>query len=237
MTDENDPDIKAPFDRRRAWQEIAEAMPTPLRELGKVDLVLQAVLAADIQLWRSPDRDVFLAVSDPDGARRMPVRSIEAERLIRQLYAAAHPVILYGPDGSATKEQPPVVTDNTIKAVQATLESMASRAPVRTPRVRVAEDDGAWWFDLGDATNATVRMTAKGARIVHRCSAPLIRPPGMLAAPRPRRSDTVAGEVAALFGFNDGDDFMTLICALLDARLRHSRRTGYAGCLPASCFG
>jgi hypothetical protein len=217
MTHENDPDIKPPFGRRSAWREIVEAMPTPLPELGKVDLVLQAVLAADIELWRSPDRDVFLTVSNPDGARRMPVRSIEAERLIRQLHAAAHPLILYGPDGTATTEQPPVVTDNTVKAVQATLESMASRAPVRTPRARVAEDDGAWWFDLGDATNATVRMTAEGSRIVHRCSAPLIRPPGMLATPRPRRSDTVAGEVAELFGFYDSDDFMTLICALLDA--------------------
>jgi hypothetical protein len=213
--DADDSDHVVPFDPKRAERRVAQAMP-PADSPGQRDLVLQAVLAAKIALWRSPAGDVFMTVPDSGSTRRLAVRSLEAARLIRQLHAAAHPKTLDGPKGQLVK-QPPIVTDATVKAVQSTLEAMSYGTPVHEPRVRVANHAGARWLDLGDATYETVRITPRGWGRSRHCSAPLIRPPGLLALPRPRRSDTVAGELARRLCVTEPDDFPTLICFLLSA--------------------
>ena len=89
--------------------------------------------------------------------------------------------------------------------------------PVRRVDVRIAEDEGALWLDLGDPAWRVVRITPEGWDVRAGGSARFRRPPGMLALPVPTRG----GSLLDLRPFvNVADEDFLLVCAWEIAALR-----------------
>jgi energy-coupling factor transporter ATP-binding protein EcfA2 len=66
-------------------------------------------------------------------------------------------------------------------------EAMAYQMSAHEPGVRLIENRGAIWIDLGDDTFRAIRVTAEGWAVVKRADAPLVRSDGLRALPVPVR--------------------------------------------------
>ena len=72
--------------------------------------------------------------------------------------------------------------------------------------MRLAENCGAVWIDLGDDTHHAIRVTSAGWTVETRAEAPLIRPDGLRSLPIPVRSAAAMAKLRALMNIGDGDE-------------------------------
>ncbi len=155
--------------------------------------IIEAVDIAGVKFWRDPDGHAFAAVPlDPLDAEKCAVANyrVRGRRfalICRQLYGAANPV-------SGTRgTRPGSVSDSAMGEAIPAFEAMAYQMPAHEPGVRLIENRGAIWIDLGDDTFHAIRVTAEGWTVETRAEAPLVRSDGLRALPVPVR---VAGTEA-----------------------------------------
>ncbi len=147
--------------------------------------IIEAVDMAGVKFWRDPDSHAYAAVPlDPLDAEKCAVanyrvRGRQFAMICRQLYGAANPVS--GPRGT----RPGSVSDSAMAEAIPAFEAMSYQMPAHESGVRLIENRGAIWIDLGDDTFRAIRVTAEGWAVVTRADAPLIRSDGLRALPVP----------------------------------------------------
>ena len=167
--------------------------------------IIDAVRAAGVVFWQDQDGVAYATVridpANPDGAvARYRVRNRRFSLIVRRLYGVANPVMgQHGP-------RPGAVSDSAMGEAVAALEALALDGPVREAAVRLAESEGAVWIDLGDDARSAIRATADGWTIAVRADAPLIRPEGMRALPRPVHDPDAMQRLRQLVNVGPGAD-------------------------------
>lgn len=98
-----------------------------------------------------------------------------------------------------------------------TLEAKASHDGSERPvAVRLAEHDGVYWLGLQDADWRCVRIDANGWEIRTESPVRFIRPPGVLALPKPVRGGS-ANELRDLVNVSNDDDWALILGWLIAA--------------------
>jgi hypothetical protein len=168
--------------------------------------IIDAVIAAGVKFWHDRDGHAYASVPcnvlEPDGAvMHLPVRRRRFALTCRRLFGAANPVV------SQHGIRPGSVSDSAMSEALPAFEAMAlEQAGALDPHVRLIENEGAIWIDLGDDTYRAIRVTAKGWAVVKRANAPLIRPDGLRALPTPVRDATALTRLQKLLNIADDDD-------------------------------
>jgi hypothetical protein len=197
---------------------------------GKDDLpqreeIIDAVQAAGVKFWRDPDGHAFAVVPrDPLDPEKCAVASyrVRGRRfalICRQLYRAANPV------SGSRGTRPGSASDSAMAEAIPAFEAIALAEPAHHPGVRLIENRGAIWIDLGDDTFRGVRVTPEGWAVVSRADAPLIRSDGLRALPLPVHCDGTLARMRKLFNIADDDEGtgnFRLIVAWLVAALHPS---------------
>ena len=167
--------------------------------------IIDAVMAAGMTFWR--DRDgiayatVILDATIPNGAvAHYRMRGRRFGLTVRRIYGLANPV--HGQRGT----RPGAVSDSAMGEAIPALEALALAGPACQPAVRLAENCGAVWIDLGDDTHHAIRVTSAGWTVETRAEAPLIRPDGLRSLPIPVRSAAAMAKLRALMNIGDGDE-------------------------------
>ena len=193
-------------------------------DLPQREKIIEAVDMAGVKFWRDPDGHAFAVVPvdplDPEkgAVANFRVRGRRFALICRQLYGAANPV--RGPRGT----RPGSVSDSAMNEAIPAFEAVALASSAHHPGVRLIENRGAIWIDLGDDTFRAIRVTAEGWAVVNRADAPLIRSDGLraLPVPMPVRDSATVARMRKLFNIaagDEGDGNFRLIVAWLVAAL------------------
>jgi energy-coupling factor transporter ATP-binding protein EcfA2 len=174
--------------------------------LPQREKIIEAVEAAGVKFWRDPDGHAYATVpvkiAEPDGAiMHLRVRARRFALLCRRLYGVANPV--KGQHGT----RPGSVSDSAMSEAIPAFEAMALGADdAFVPSVRLLENRGAVWIDMGDDTFRAIRVTAKGWTIETRANAPLIRSDGLRALPTPVRDKQSLAHLEKLLNITNDED-------------------------------
>ncbi len=165
------------------------------------DRLLEAVLAAKVGFWRDADGAAYATVPGEGGKLACyRVRSRVFALVIRGIYGQSNPRTV----GSGAV-LPGSVSDTAMAEALPALEALALTGPVHAPDVRVVAHAGAVWLDLGGDDWRTVRVDAKGWRVVEGADVPLVRTEGVRALPEPVRVPP-AQALAALARFTNSEE-------------------------------
>ena len=148
--------------------------------------VVAAVLDAGATFWRDRRGEAHVTIRHGDTTQRHRVSSIAFRQLARLLYGRANPA---GGRAGSGVVRIGAVGEQALREALSVLDAMALEGEVRDARVRTCfASDGAVWLDLGCDGWRLVRVDAKGWRAVNAADVPVVRPPGLLALPEPKRS-------------------------------------------------
>ncbi len=183
--------------------------------------IIDAVMMAGVTFWRDRDSIAYATViadpTKPDGpVAHYRVCSRRFALIVRRLYGLANPV--HGQYGT----RPRAVSDSAMGEAIPALEALALTGPAFEPAVRLTENRGAVWIDLGDDSHHAIRVTSAGWTIETRADAPLIRPAGMRPLPVPVRRPDAMTQLRALVnigGDNGAAASFRLVVAWLVAAL------------------
>jgi putative DNA primase/helicase len=107
-----------------------------------------------------------------------------------------------------------------ISEALASFEGLASDGPKHNYRIRVAEDGGKHYIDIGDETWQAIEFDADGWRVVDRTPIPIIRAKGTAALPMPTKGGAI--ELLRPYVHLASDDDFKLLVGFLVACLRAS---------------
>jgi putative DNA primase/helicase len=168
--------------------------------------ISDAVLIAGVTFWHDKDGHAYATVpcniAEPDGAiMHLPVRRRRFSLICRRLYGATNPVSgQYG-------DRPGSVSDSAMGEAIPAFEAMAlEQDEAFEPGVRLIDNRGAIWIDLGDDTYRAIRVTAEGWAVVKRVDAPLIRSDGLRALPTPVPTTDALARLHKLLNITDDDE-------------------------------
>ena len=187
--------------------------------------IIEAVAAAGVVFFRCPDGHAYATVPlNPDLGDASPVahyrvRGRRFQLLCRKLFGTANPV------ASARGARPGSVSDSAMNEAIPAFEAMALGGGAQLPAVRLMQNNGAVWLDLGDDTHRAVRIAAEGWTVVCRVDAPLIRPDGFRAMPMPVHDGGALVKLRRMLNLpdgGDGDGDFRLLVAWLVAALHPS---------------
>jgi len=102
------------------------------------------------------------------------------------------------------------------QAIQ-TLEGIALHdSPLESVHLRVAEHDGAIYYDLADRDRRIVRVTVSGWQVIDATSAPVrfVRPATMMPLPVPERCGSIDA-LRSCVSLRSDDDFVLLLAWLV----------------------
>lgn len=192
------------------------------KDLPQREKIIDAVVVAGVKIWRDLDGHAFVTVpckiTESDGAvMHLRVRGRRFALICRRLYGEANPVS--GRHGN----RPGSVSDSAMSEAIPAFEAMALASDAAfVPDVRLLENRGAIWIDLGDDTFRAIRVTAEGWTVEQRADAPLVRSDGMRALPVPIRDPNALGRLRSLLNLakdGDGKSNFQMIVAWLVAAL------------------
>jgi hypothetical protein len=178
-----------------------------------------------MQLSLDLDGRTILSI-DAETFNRFPIRSTECEGLIRRTFRQEH---VWFNEYGELREVP--ISASAMRTVIDTLDARARGLTATRHPVRVAEANGALWIDLGQPGWDTVRISARGWRVLDSrampssCPAsksdttestvPFTRPPGMQTLPRPVRDRHALARLRRLMPGLSNADFGAVLFYLL----------------------
>jgi hypothetical protein len=180
-------------------------------ERGKLSQADKLVaLTHGLELFHTPggyDSEGYATVTVADHRETWPIRSNGFRRWLAKRY---YDTFAKTPGSQAIQDAINVLAG---KAVHEGAEHQVA--------VRLAEQDGAIWLDLGDAQWRAVRITGQGWAIVRDCPIKFVRRRGMLALPEPVVGGTV-DELRQFINVADGETWVLVVACLL-AMMRPGR--------------
>ena len=172
---------------------VAEAEEREGGKQAQRERVVAAVLETGASFWRDRRGEAYVTVTHGGATRRYRVGSVAFRQLARLLYGRAN---MAGGRGGGGAPRIGAIGEQALREALGVLDAMALEGGMRDPRVRTClEPDGAVWLDLGCDGWRLVRVAPEGWRVVESADVPLVRPPGLLPLPEPRRDP---GALAAL---------------------------------------
>lgn len=152
--------------------------------------------AEDYRLFHTADGSSFADI-DIDGHQE--TFAIQSKAIKERL----------GLDYFRTTGEPP--SASSVKSAIGILNAKAQyEMPQRSVHLRVAENGGRFYLDLGDAERRVVEITTDGWDIVHNSPISFHRPDGMMGLPLPERGGSV-DELKPFLNLKNDDDFVLII--------------------------
>ena len=182
---------------------------------NKRELIIAAVLDAEVTFWRDQRGAAFATVPRDGRLERYAVRSVPFKNIVRLIYGDAHPALVKGKTAAAMR--PGSVPDQALQEALGAFEAMALRGAEHHPAARVCRHGAAVWIDLGRPDWSLICAGADGWRHVHKAPVPLVRPGGMLAMPVPAPSRDALADLQRLLNIDRAGDFKLAVAWLVAA--------------------
>jgi hypothetical protein len=151
----------------------------------------------EIELWHSPDRDAFATITIGGHVENWPVRSRDFREFLSGRYFAA--------TGTAPGSQ---ATEDALRVVEGAAKH---NRPQHAVHLRIGEQDGAVFIDLGDAAWQAVEVTSARWRVIDRAPIKFVRSPAMRALPMPEHGGLIEGQLRELVNVRDDADFALIV--------------------------
>jgi hypothetical protein len=165
-----------------------------------------ATLACDVELFHSPDGTGFARMPINGHRETWPLKSRSFRRYLVRLFYENE---VRTPNAQALKD--------TIELFEARAQFEGKEEPIF---VRVGEQDGGLWLDLGDPDWRAIEIAASGWRVVANPPVRFRRSRGMRPLPNPARDGT-AGELRPFINIASDDDWALTLSWIVAAMRPH----------------